>query len=536
MLKKFALAGLLTLALASTVSAQDETFALTLLHTNDTHAAHEPNGAGNGGVARQAAVVNQIRAEGGNVLLLDSGDRFTGSLYHQQYRGADQVQLMNVLGYDAMTLGNHEFDDGEAVLLSFVGGLEFPVVSANIEWGSFAELAAAVAPYTVLDVNGQQVGVIGLTTNDTTVTSSPSPEIGFGDYLPAVESAVAELTEQGVNKIILLTHIGIQFDLELLPQLSGVDVVLGGHSHTLFSSSARASGENSTYPVAVETAAGETVYYAQNGANNQYVGRLDVQFDAEGVITSINGDAIFLSRYITPDPAVEAILTELSGPIEELRATEIGAEAGVFLVGDRTVCRVEECNLGNLITDAMLAETGAQIAIMNAGGIRADIDEGAITLGEVLTVLPFGNLTSTFQLTGADVIAALENGVSRTTVENGEIVRAGANGRFPQVGGIRFSFDPTLEAGSRIVSVEVRGEDGSFSPIDPAATYEVVANDFLRTGGDGYSVFAENAIDPYDFGKPLDQVVAEYMAAQALVEPELEGRITPVNATVQPLS
>jgi 5'-nucleotidase len=521
--------------LTGVAAAQDDTFSLTILHTNDQHAAHEPFSGGNGGVARQAAVQDQIMAEGGNVLLLDAGDRFTGSLYHQQYRGQDQVQLMNALGYNAMTLGNHEFDDGEDVLLAFLQGLSFPVVSANVDFSAFPEIDELVSPYVVLDVAGQQVGVIGLTTADSVVTSSPSADIAFSDdYTGAVAAAVEELTAAGVNKIILLTHIGINFDLALLTELSGVDIVLGGHSHTLLSNALTAGAD--AYPIAAETAAGEPIYYAQAGSNNVYLGRLDVQFDANGVLTRAAGDVIMLSRYITPDPEIDALLTELAGPIEELRATPIGATASELLVGDRAVCRVEECALGNLITESMLVEeTEAQIAIMNGGGIRADIDAGDITLGEVLTVLPFGNLVSTFDLTGADVVAALENGVSRVAVEGGMVVRAGANGRFPQVAGIRYSFDPTQEAGSRIVSVEVRAADGSFSPIDPEAVYTVVSNDFLLGGGDGYSVFAENGMNAYKFGKPLDQVLADYLVSLGEVAPMLDGRITVVNAELPPM-
>ncbi len=537
MLKKLVLAGLLTLLLAGTISAQEDTFALTLLHTNDTHAAHDPSSTGDGGVARQATVVNQIRAEGGNVLLVDAGDRFTGSLFHQQYRGADQIQIMNALGYDVMTLGNHEFDDGEDVLLSFLSGLEFPAVAANIEWGPFADIDALVSPYVVLEIGGQQIGVVGLTTIDTPTASSPSPEVTFTDYLPAVEGAVAELTEQGINKIILLTHTGVELDLELLPQLSGIDVVVGGHSHTLLSSVYRASGDYNTNPISAETAAGEPIFYVQAGSNNVYLGRLNVVFDAAGLVTSASGDPILLSRYIAPDPAMVAILDALRDPIDELRATEIGAEASELLVGDRRVCRLEECALGNLIADAMIAgaSTDATIAILNGGGIRANIDAGPITLGEVLTVLPFGNLLATMDLTGADVVAALENGVSGIRVTDGVISRDGAGGRFPQVSGIRFSFDPNLEAGSRVSNVEVLNADGTYSPIDLEAVYSVVTNDFMRRGGDGYSMFAENAINAYDFGTPLDQVFAEYLVSLALVEPSIEGRITILNAELAPL-
>lgn len=524
----------ITALLVVPAAAQDETFQLTILHTNDTHSAHDPNATGYGGAARQASVVNQIREEVENVVLLDAGDRFTGSLYHQQYRGEDQIMIMNAIGYDAMTLGNHEFDDGEDVLLNFVEGLDFPVVAANIDFTAFPDIDVLIEPYTILDVNGEQIGVIGLTTPTTPDASSPSDDITFSeDLLGIVEEAVAALTAEGVNKIILMAHTGVEVDLDLMPQLSGIDVFIGGHSHTLFSNTYAAAGDN-TYPVVAETTAGEPIVYGQAGSNLQYLGRLDVEFDANGVLTSFGGDTILLSRYITPDPEIEDMLVELSGPIEELRVTPIGAEASVFLVGERDVCRVEECNLGNVIADAMIADTGAQIAIMNGGGIRASIDVGEITLGEVLTVLPFGNLTATFDISGADIIAALENGVSALPIEGDQVSRDGAGGRFPQVGGIRFTFDPTQAVGSRIVSVEVRGEDGEYAPIDPEAIYSVASNDFLRLGGDGYEMFLENAIDPYDFGKPLDQVVAEYMAANSPITGETEGRITMVNATLPP--
>jgi 5'-nucleotidase len=347
------------------------------------------------------------------------------------------------------------------------------------------------------------------------------------DYVAAVQAQVEALTEQGVNKIILLSHLGLVADEALAPQLTGVDVIIGGHSHTLLGNAYTAA--EGPYPIEAAGASGEPILIVQaGGGNTLYLGRLDVEFDAAGLVTAGTGDTIFMSRYITPDPEVEALLTELAGPIEELKATPVG-ESAVFLVGDRAVCRATECNLGNLITDAMREETGAQLAITNGGGIRSNIPVGVetpedvaldapqtVTLGDVLTVLPFGNLVSTFSLSGADVVAALENGVSR--IEDGA-------GRFPQVSGLRYTFDPAAEAGSRIVSVEVLGEDGAYAPIDEAATYTVASNDFMRRGGDGYTVFAENAIDAYDFGRPLDQVLADYIAANSPINPQLEGRV-----------
>lgn len=526
---------MLTVLLSIPAFAQDEGFELTILHTNDVHAHHEPNGNGDGGAARQATVVDQIRGEGGNVLLLDGGDRFTGTLFHQQHRGQDSVLIMNAIGYDGMTLGNHEFDNGDEVLADFVDGVVFPVVTANVDFSASELLAGKIPPYTIIDVGGEQVGLIGLVTPDTPFASSPSDDLVFSeDLIGVTQQAVDELTEQGVNKIILVTHIGLQLDMEVAAGTTGLDVIVGGHSHTLLGNAYVASVAE--YPVVVENQEGNPVYIVQAGEYDQYLGRIDVSFDANGAVVEAEGDTILLSRYITPDEEIAALVSDLAEPIEALTQTPVG-ETSVFLVGDRAVCRVAECNLGNLITDAMRAETGAQIAIENGGGIRSNIPVGeatpeetalgeplTITLGDVLTVLPFGNLTSTFSLTGADVITALENGVSQ--------VEGGA-GRFPQVSGIRFSWDGSLEPGSRIVSVEVEQEDGSYAPIDMEEVYLVASNDFMRRGGDEYTIFEINAIDPYDFGKPLDQVLAEYLMANSPIAPVVEGRITRVDTPAE---
>lgn len=523
---------LLIVLLSFPALAQDEGFALTILHTNDTHSHHEPNGSGDGGAARQATVVNQIRAEETNVLLLDGGDRFTGTLFHQQHHGQDSVLIMNAIGYDGMTLGNHEFDNGDEVLAEFVDGLLFPVVTANVDFSASEVLAGKIAPYAILDINGEHVGIIGLVTPDTPFLSSPGDELVFdSDLVSVTQRVVDELTEQGVNRIILVTHIGLDADMEVAAGTTGIDVIVGGHSHTLLGNAYVASVAE--YPVIVNDLNGSPVYIVQAGEYNTYLGRLDVEFDADGVVTDASGDTILLSRYIEPDEQVAGIIEDLAEPIEVLRQTPVG-ETSTFLVGDRAVCRAGECNLGNLITDAMRAETGAQIAITNGGGIRSNVPVGedtpedlalaaplTVTLGDVLTVLPFGNLTATLSLTGADVVAALENGVS--LVENGA-------GRFPQVSGIRYNWDGSLVAGSRIVSVEVLGEDGTYSPLDLQAVYTVATNDFMRRGGDEYTIFSTNAINAYDFGKPLDQVLAEYITANSPVASIVEGRIIRVDA------
>jgi len=526
MIRKLIAVFALLLLLVGIVGAQDdETFSLTIMHTNDVHGHHEPQRDGNGGAARLATVVNQIREEGGNQLLLDAGDRFTGTLFHVQHRGQDSVQLMNQLGFDVMVLGNHEFNDGSEILGAFIEGLDMPVITANVDFSEDPILADLVTPSVVLEVGGEQIGVIGLVAPETEVLSKPSDALVFDYDLVAVTQAqVDALSAEGIDKIILLSHVGFSVDLEIAQSVTGVDIVVGGHSHTLLSN--QYAGAADSYPVVLESANGEPVLVVQAGEKTIYLGRLDVEFDSAGLVSDWDGDNILLSRFITPDPEVSAILDILTEPIDALRAQAVG-ETSVELTGTNPrLCRIEECNLGNLIADAVRDETGADVVFQNGGGIRADIDMGEVTLGEVLTVLPFGNLVSTFEMTGADIVVALENGVSRIELDddNNPIVD-GASGRFAQVSGMRYTYDATQEAGNRIVSVEV-WQDGEYVEIDPDVTYNVATNDFMRTGGDGYEIFATNADNPYDQGRPLDQVVADYISANSPVAPEIEGRIT----------
>jgi len=214
---------------------------------------------------------------------------------------------------------------------------------------------------------------------------------------------------------------------------------------------------------------------------------------------------------------VADLVAGLAEPIAALRQ-QVVTEAAVKLDGARSICRVEECNLGNLIADALREETGAQITYMNGGGIRSDIEAGVITMGHILTVQPFNNVTSTFDLLGSDVLAMLENSVSRIQLnEQGQVQRGGASGRFLQISGARFSIDPTQEVGSRIVNVEVLNDMGEFEPLDPEAVYSIAGNNYVRTGGDGYSINWHVPVDDthhwkfvfvYSRSKPISREVA----------------------------
>jgi 5'-nucleotidase len=228
------------------------------------------------------------------------------------------------------------------------------------------------------------------------------------------------------------------------------------------------------------------------------------------------GEPIVMDGAVAEDEATKGRIAELAVPLDEIR-NKIVAETAEAIEGSRDVCRVMECSMGNLVADAMLdrvKEQGIQVAIANGGGLRASIDAGEVTMGEVLTVLPFQNTLATFQVTGQTLVDALENGVSQ--VEDG-------GGRFPQVAGLTFVWDASKEPGSRIVSVEVM-EDGAWGEIDRAKTYGVVSNNFVRNGGDGYAMFVD-AMNVYDFGPDLADVTAEYMAKTGPYQPYTDGRI-----------
>ncbi|NPA90708.1 MAG: multifunctional 2',3'-cyclic-nucleotide 2'-phosphodiesterase/5'-nucleotidase/3'-nucleotidase [Chloroflexi bacterium] len=496
-------------------------FTLTILHTNDVHANYEKT------LARQTTLIKQIREETPNVLLLDAGDRFQGTLFYRLYKGEMAQWAMNYQGYQAMAVGNHEFDDGPPTLAKFIKGANFPVLSANLDVSQDPDLAGLVKPYTVVEVGGEKIGIIGLTTEDVDILSSPGPNVKI---LPAVDSlkkAVQELTDQGVNKIIALTHVGYEMDKKLAAQVDGVDVIVGGHSHTCLGDVKHAAGP---YPTVVNAPSGQPVLVVQACSKLKYMGRLNVTFDDKGVPKAFSGELIKVKDENVPeDPEVAAEVAKRMEPINELKSKIIG-ETKVDLVGDREVCRFAECNMGNLVTDAIIwkmKDQNIQIALQNAGGIRASIPKGPISLGQVMEVLPFGNTISTFGLKGEDLWAALENGVSRAENPENE-----GTGRFLQVSGLRYTWDPTRPVGSRIVSVEVKNPDGTYSPLDLNAVYRVAANDFMRKGGDDYKVLAEKAIDPYDYGPPLDEAVADYIHAHSPIAPKVEGRIQKVTSTM----
>ncbi|WP_425045651.1 bifunctional metallophosphatase/5'-nucleotidase [Primorskyibacter sp. S87] len=512
-------------ALALTAGMAAAEYKLTILHTNDFHSRFEPiskydsgckpedntEGKCFGGTARLVTAIDEARARAGNSILVDGGDQFQGTLFYTYYKGKVAAEMMNKLGYDAMTVGNHEFDDGPEVLRGFMDAVDFPVLMSNADISAEKHLADKLLKSTVIEIGGQKLGLIGLTPQDTDELASPGPNITFGDPVPAVQAEVDRLTAEGVNKIIVLSHSGYGVDKRVAAETTGVDVIVGGHSNTYLSNvSEKAVGP---YPT-VENG----VQIVQAYAYGKFLGELNVTFDDDGNVTAASGEPLVMDASVAEDETTVSRIAELSMPLDEIR-NKVVASAASPIQGERDVCRVQECAMGNLVADAMLdrvADQGVTIAFANSGGLRASIDAGEVTMGEVLTVLPFQNTLSTFEISGQGLIDALENGVSQ--VED-------VKGRFPQVAGLTFTWDPSVAPNEgRIQEVMVASEDG-FAPIDPSATYMVVTNDYVRNGGDGYKVFSGDDKNAYDFGPDLADVTAEYLAANAPYQPYTDGRI-----------
>ncbi|AHM05855.1 5'-nucleotidase [Roseibacterium elongatum DSM 19469] len=522
------------LGLAAPVAAETT---LHILHINDLHSRIQPinrfnstcpaedDAAGEcfGGVARIGTAINTLRdeltADGENVIVLDAGDQYQGSLFFTTYDGAAAGEFMEAIGFDVMALGNHEFNNGPEGILPLLDEVSFPVVGGNLDVSAQPALNGRVDDTVVLDVNGVQVGIISAVTRDTMEISSPGPDVVFADEIASLQEDADTLTEAGVDIIIALTHVGLPDDIRIAEATTGIDVIVGGHSHTYLS--ADDPDRDGPYPTWISNPDGVMVPVVQAMSFGKYLGHLTVTFDDAGNVVYADGNTMLLDASVTPDADIAARVAELAGPIEEMMGEVVG-ETTEFIEGDRSVCRAVECPMGNLVADAILdrvAGQGAQIAIYNGGGLRASIDSGEVTMGEVFTVLPFQNTLATFDLAGADVLAALENGVSQV---------ADGAGRFPQVAGLRFTWDPAADPGSRVTSVEV-DMDGTWTALDPEATYSVVSNSFLRNGGDGYAMFRDNGMNAYDFGPDVAQVLADYFSEITPYTPYTDGRIAEAN-------
>ncbi|MBY7142793.1 5'-nucleotidase C-terminal domain-containing protein [Virgibacillus sp. NKC19-3] len=523
----------------------EDNFELSLMHMNDTHARVEP-------LPKMMTAIKEFRENNPDSLLLHAGDVFSGTLYFNEFRGQADLELLNLMDIDAMVFGNHEFDlgdeeDGHASLSEFVGNANFPFLGTNIDFSQDPFMSGLETNQSLVDdpqdgeihdsiikeIDGEQVGIFGLDTEDTASIASPA-EVTFDDFIETAEQAVQDFEDEGIDKIIALTHLGydsapeIGNDLRLAEEVDGIDVIVGGHSHSVLEEPTRIP------EVVTEDADGEDAdptIIVQAGEYAEYLGTLDVTFDENGVITAYDGELLEVDSFEADPEATEA-LKPYQEQVNNVMNEEIGAVAEKDLTnprqdepGDDSV-RANETELGNLVTDAMLAKTQEKfpdtvIAFQNGGGIRAPIDAGEITTGEVINVLPFSNDPVIATVTGQEIKDILEESVRQAPAENGG---------FLHVSGMKFFYDSEAQPGDRIVQMYVEN-NGELEEIQLDEEYLITTNEFTGQGGDGLETF-ENVYNDgrvRDIGEIDWEQLRDYMVEEehldGVVDPEREERI-----------
>lgn len=524
---------------SSSGSSKNKNFTLSIMHSNDTHANLND-------IAKKVTAVKEVREEKPNALLIDAGDVFTGTLYFNEFLGQADLEFMNLMGYDIMTFGNHEFDlgsspEGHQALADFIEGAKFSFVSSNIDFskdekfqGLFSDLISSepengkIYSGIVKEINGEKVGFFGLTTAETASISSPG-KIEFEDYIQEAEKAVKSFEGMGVNKIVAVTHIGyddnpnVDNDLLLAEKVEGIDIIVGGHSHTQLDE-----------PVIVDENGTPTVI-VQAGQYNNYLGTLDVEFNENGVVVDVDGKLLKIADY-AEDPDAAEKLKPYKEKLEAVSNEEIGVVATAELENPRTdgdnskpSVRKNETALGNLITDGMLQKakeynSNVIMSLQNGGGIRAPINRGPITVGEVITVLPFGNTLAVMDVTGEELKAAFEHSVRSYPIENGGFLHVSS--------GVKVEFDSSKPAGERIVKITYTDAEGNVVEIKDHETYTIATNAFTAKGGDGFDMFGK----AYEEGRVTDLGLSDWenfrdylVSLGETVTPTIEGRIVDVN-------
>ncbi|MDI1472046.1 5'-nucleotidase [Thermodesulfovibrio sp. N1] len=507
--KKFILFLIFLLIFVSNLTA--ETIELRILYINDFHGfanPYKPLGSEKllGGVSHLAEMVKKLRNEKPSIFLA-AGDMIQGDNWANLFEGKSVIELMNAMEFDVMVVGNHEFDFGLEVLKQRILEARFPILGANVEG---LEL---LKPYIIKEISDIKIAIVGIVTEDTPVSTHPKNVKGLTFLSPekTVEKYIKELKSQ-VNIIIVLSHIGHYADRKLAEKIKGINIIVGGHSHTKIEK-----------PILIN----ETIV-VQAWEHGKALGVLDLTL-MDGKITKFEGYLKEISpEKIDAKISVKAIVDKYNEMVDAVLSEKIGVAQTDF---DGENVRKKETNLGNFIADIIKKTAKADIAIINGGGIRASIKKGDITVKDIYSVLPFNNYIVAIKLTGKQIKEALEHGVS--AIEKGE-------GRFPQVSGIKFSYNRDNKPGFRIQEVFI-GE----KPLELDKEYSVATNDFLAAGGDGYKVFGEAIKASKDFviiggvmkgekviysdsSRYLRDVVVEYIKNEKIINYTTEGRITEI--------
>ena len=519
-------------------AAPSQAFELTVLHTNDVHSMYGGTtekgtacyaaqcAGGSGGSVRLKQAVDTVRAAEPNVVLLDAGDEFQGTLFYTQFKGDVAAEVLDALDYTAFTPGNHEFDDGCGEFRRFVERTHVPVLAANLTLPPVPGGKPLTRPWIVVERQGRKIGIGGLVNEETPSLASPCKEAVFGPAETALREAVASLRAQGVNIVIALTHLGLNVDCELAGRVDGVDVFVGGHTHSLLSNTnPKAVGP---YPIVKHSPSGEPVLVVTAASSCKLLGHIAIDFNDAGIAQRWNGEPIVLDgRNVTvpPDAKLSARLDSYAAQLRSLIGQPVGK---ILLAGDTSgrqvdleedaqLCRVQECPSGDVLMDSLLwgaRDTGATVALSVGGTVRSPLHTGVVTMGDLLTTMPFDNTLVVGDLTGKQLLGALEHGASG--YENGA-------GRFLQVAGLTYSVEPAKPVGQRVSAVSVRTKAGGWESLRPEAVYRVATVDYAAEGGDGFAAFKK--IKWQYTGRAHIECLRDYIA-KAPVEVRSGGRIT----------
>lgn len=498
--RRAALALLIALSAALNVShAQTEracTVRVTLLQVNDVYQLTPADRGTRGGLSRISTLRKQILKESPNTLFLLAGDTLGPSVESITFKGQQMIDAWNNIALDYSVLGNHEFDFGDEVLFQRMKESNFKWLGANVVDRKTGKPFGGTPLFDVRELGGVKVGIFGLTLQETKTTSKPGPDTEFRDACETARAVIPQIRAAGAQTIVALTHLSLADDKRLARCAEGIDVIIGGHEHTLLQSSS-----------------GGTPIFKMT-ADAREMGRIDLNIDAKtGKVESIDWQIIPVTNAIADDPAFAPVVAKYNSRLTEL-STVVG-KTSVALDARSATNRSEETNVADFIADAFRREAGADFALMNGGSIRADevIEPGDLTLRDVLSILPFGGDLVKIEVTGDTLIKALEHGVGLTA--------PGAEpGRFPHVSGLRYAFDASRLPGVRLV--EVTTANGK--PVDPKRTYTLVTTAFIAGGGDEYAMLKGHANLLKDKLTDSD-VLRRAIATARTVAPQTDGRI-----------
>ncbi|MGO4573548.1 bifunctional metallophosphatase/5'-nucleotidase [Microvirga sp. 2TAF3] len=492
-------AGLSVTMLGSSNKAQAAPPKITfsLLLVNDIYKMSDNKGRG--GFAKLAAIVKSERARGVPMLFCHAGDTFSPSLMSGFDQGAHIIELTNMVKPDVFVPGNHEFDFGKDIYLKRMGEANFPFFGANIRQAD-GSTVPKMKDSAIFELGPVKVGVVGLALAETARISSPG-DLKFLPELEVLKSQAADLRKQGADMIVAVAHTDRDIDNAIVRSRL-VDVLLTGHDHDLAitydgKTVMVESGEDAEYVTAVDF----TATVSGEGSNRKVAWTPNFR---------VHDTATF-----DPDPEVAAVVARYEAALSKELDVEIGTSTNA-LDTRSSIVRSQETAFGNLVADAIKDSTAGDVAIVNGGGIRANKEYPAgvkLTRRDILSEMPFGNSTSLVEVTGADIKAALENGVSQLDIRGG---------RFPQVSGLKFEVDSKAPVGSRISNIQANGQ-----PLDPAKRYKVATNNFMLTGGDGYTAFTKGKVlIGLTDGKLMANEVMSYVRKLGTVDAKVEGRIT----------